>query len=255
MRRLSGKTILIGREAKGGRLSIVLLSQGQQKEALLGDPSSVPLSVSHCQPERQTAHCKIEIDQRGSMTITNLKAGNATYVDGKEVRQKRLTDSSAVALGPDRYALDLSLVVHTAIRLAEAMTPRLPYSIAHLEQVWSDYEAALDRIQRRQQTMGRRRLLPIIISSAYALLSALLALVNIHTLWFSIPVLVVVIVAYLLIYYQRDTSIEDRKRALDTLIDNYVCPNPDCRHFMGSQPYKVLRQTKKCPYCGCPFKA
>ena len=56
-------------------------------------------------------------------------------------------------------------------------------------------------------------------------------------------------VMYLKIYNEKDTSVEDRKKAQNELIDNYICPNPKCKHFLGQQPYKVLRQNKNCPYC------
>ena len=36
---------------------------------------------------------------------------------------------------------------------------------------------------------------------------------------------------------------------------HYVCPNPECRHFLGYQPYKLILQHKKCPWCKSKFQA
>lgn len=35
--------------------------------------------------------------------------------------------------------------------------------------------------------------------------------------------------------------------------EDYVCPNPRCKHFMGYQPYCDLEKNHKCPYCGAKF--
>ncbi|MCD8302230.1 MAG: FHA domain-containing protein [Prevotellaceae bacterium] len=259
MQRLRGKTILIGREAEQSRLCVVLLSGGQRKMALVGAPASVPASVSHYNPADQSAHCKIEVDQSGTMQLTNLKSQNVTYVDGMEVESKRISDTSSVTLGSGKYVLDLDLVLHTAIKMVDGMAaqPAKPsqqlYSIAHLEKVWNDYDDALETIQRRQQQMAKRRLLPIIIGSASSLLSAVCALVSTSALYVTIPIAAISFVIYIFLYFQKDTSIADRKAAVDAFTENYVCPNDSCRHFMGNQPYKVLRQNKKCPYCGCLF--
>ena len=52
---------------------------------------------------------------------------------------------------------------------------------------------------------------------------------------------------------KNDTSIEDMEHLNAELQTLYVCPNPDCRHFLGNKPYRVLRQDNGCPYCKCKF--
>ncbi len=254
MDRLKGCTILIGREHAQGRLLVAL--SGSDKTAIVGAAGSVSGSVSRCKPAENTAHCKIEIDSSGTMVLTNLKPQNVTYIDGVQVESKRITDSSSILLGQDKYVLDLPLLLNTAIKLAaeaKAASSSNEYSISHLEDVWNEYEGAMEAIQRRQQLLGRRRLLPIMIGSASGLIALVCATIKISSLYITLPITAISFIIYLIIYLKKDTSIEDRKEATDCLYDNYVCPNPHCNHFMGNQPYRILRQNKKCPYCGCKF--
>ncbi len=254
MDRLKGCTILIGREHAQGRLLVALSGSG--RATLIGAAGSVPGSVSRCKPAENTAHCKIEIDSSGTMVLTNLKPQNVTYIDGVQVESKRISDSSTVLLGPDKYVLDLPLLLNTAIKLAtgaKATSSSNEYSIMRLEEVWDEYERAMEDIQRRQQLLGRRRMLPIIIGSASGLIALVCAAIKISSLWFILPITATSFIIYLVVYLKKDTSIEDRKEATDRLYDNYVCPNPHCKHFMGSLPYKILRKNKKCPFCGCKF--
>ena len=43
---------------------------------------------------------------------------------------------------------------------------------------------------------------------------------------------------------------EDLNRKFEA---NYVCPNPDCRRFVGYYPYNVLKQNTACPHCKCKW--
>ena len=111
-----------------------------------------------------------------------------------------------------------------------------------------------EEITLRVQDRSKKRMLPIVIGSASGLIAPVFALVSgTSTLFVTIPIAIISLSIYLKLLIEKDTSIEDRKSAQDKLIDNYVCPHDDCRHFLGSQPYKVIRQNKKCPYCGKPW--
>ncbi len=253
---LNGKTILIGRESAQGRLLVAI--SGSSMPAFIGGAGSVPGSVSRCKPAENTAHCKISVDPSGNMVVANMKPQNVTYVDGLQIESKKITEHSTIALGRDKYSVSVHLILEAADKLVP-VTPTPPpsaqeYSIKHLEDVWNEYERAMETIQRRQQKMGRRRMLPIMIGSASAILSPFLGIyVGTATCWVTVPIAIISFVIYIYNYREKDTSIEDRRKANYTLIDHYVCPNPNCQHFMGNQPYRVLRQNKKCPYCGCKF--
>ncbi len=250
MDELKGKTILIGKEAAKGQLGIAVVSGGKTKAAA-GKPGSVPGSVSRCKPGEGTAHCKIDIDSAGRMTVTNLKPANVTYVNGLQVAVKRVNTFDKIMLGQDKYPLDLSLVLRTAMQL---IAPNA-YSIRHLGQVWSEYEDRMEAIQRRQQRISKWRMLPLMIGSFSSITAAICGamLLGNTSLYITIPIAVLSFVIYFVTFIRKDTSIDDRKKATGKLYDEYVCPNPNCRHFMGMIPYKILKQNKKCNYCGCTF--
>ncbi len=253
MEQLKGMTILIGRETGGNHLALMLTSAKGNKCTIVDPKRVVPGSVSRLSADGSAAHCKIEVDSSGHMLLTNLRPHNVTYVGGAEVEAKRIDDTSSVMLGKDKFALDVSLVLHTAIKLAagklaSGTSPegKKVFSISHLRQVWEDYDSAMEAIERRQRKLGKRRLVPIIIGSAFALLSAFCPAIRIYAGALSLA-------SYLWVFFQKDTSIEDRKRAKASLMKHYVCPNEACRHFIGFKDYDILRQDKRCPYCGCTF--
>ncbi len=255
MDRLLGKSILIGKDSGSGKLCIAVVYGKSVATALLGEANSVPMSVSRYRPNEGIAHCKIEYSDTQILTITNMKSANTTCVNGIEVAQKSVTTDDSITLGSDSYPLDLAQVLHTAIQLTATLPDNTDktYSLAPLEAVYEDYERTIETIQRRQQRMNKRRMLPLIIGSLSTLLAPIISMTDIgnKSLYITLPVAAGMFIIYIILYNTKDTSIEERKAATDKLIDSYVCPNPQCRHFLGHQPYKVLRQMKKCPYCGC----
>ncbi len=266
MDRLRGRTILIGRSPDDGRLCVGVLTSGHPKVAKVNVQVPVPACVSRCKPAEGTAHCSVQVDQSGNMTLTNMKPGNATYVDGLKVVSKRVSRDSSVSLGKDRYPLDLGLVLDAAMGMLDGASSRAgapgqgpaaqgkQYGISHLGKVWDEYEGTMADIQRLQEERGRKRMLPIMIGSVSAVLSPILGFcIPGNTYWITMLIAAISLVMYLRIYFSKDTTTGMKKDAQDRLIDEYVCPNPSCGHFMGFQPYKVLRQGRKCPYCGCAF--
>ncbi len=251
MERLKNKTILIGKEPGQGRLLIALNVGGQIKSAALGMVNSVPGSVSRCKIGEGIAHCKIDIDSKGSMHVTNMKAQNVTFVNGSECISKKITEKSIVALGADMYSIDIKSILETAKKLvgvAPPPPPPEPKSIRHLEKVYDEYETALESIAYRQQERGKQRMLPMIISMSSGALSVILGLIIPgEVVYITGAITVISLVIYLNMYNEKDNSIEEKKAANNKFIDNYICPH--CKHFLGNQPYKVLRQNKNCPYC------
>lgn len=251
MSQLKGKTFFIGKEPGQGRLLVALKINNQWKATTIGAMGSVPNCVSRCIPAEEKAHCSIAIDSKGTMIITNLKPQNVTYVDGVEYNSKRITNISSISLGRDKYPLNLAAVWDAVDKLLAALPPA-PRSIKHLEQVWEEFETANETITLRQQQKANRRMLPMLIGSASGLIAPIMAIVSsTATLWVTAPISIISFLIYFKNYTEKDTSVEDRKIALNKFIDNYVCPHERCNHhYLGNQPYKVLRQNKKCPYCG-----
>ncbi len=260
MEKLNGRTILIGRDPTQGRLLVAL--QGNGKSVTVGTPASVPNSVSRCKPAENAAHCKIEVGQSGTMVLTNLKPANVTYVNGMQVESKKIDNSSIIALGSDKYPIDLNLVLTAAGKLVENSTPpsAKTFSIKHLEKVWDNYESTIEEIQRKQQSRGNRRLLPIMLGSVSTIVSGVFAALGNQFrgtgLYFTIPIAVISFLIYFISFSQKDTSIEDRKKATEKFQDSYICPNPDCGKFLGNMGYKLLKRqySMQCPYCKCKYE-
>ena len=261
---LKGKTILIGKEPGQGRLLIAI--KGMPKIATLGQINSVPNSVSRCKPAEGVAHCQIEVDQAGNMTLTNLKVQNVTFVNGAEIMSKRINTASTVALGKDRFGINVTEVLNTAqkiMMLAGGVpggnggagggggTGSGPYSIKHLKNVWDDYSGSLKKIKIRQKNIGLLASIPMAFSMLGGLIAGVAPEVRSFALVFTGIALVVMIIGF----YKRftDKSIEETEQLNEKFQDRYVCPNPKCHHFLGNQPYNILRQNKNCPYCKCQW--
>ena len=254
---LKGTSILIGRDSGSSKLLIVVIREGQAPKGTYIGEGKVPLCVSRCKPKEGTAHCKIDIDVNGKMTIGNLKDHNSTFVDGTEIITKRITPNSKVALGYERYNLDISAVLSTAEKVLKTVEKNIPLDISHLKPVWDEYEEALAQIKKEQKKrMQVRNLATIFSLSAGAIGGGLRGNgqdVLARYVWILGGIGVLIIVWSVFLW--KDTSEEDKRRATDKLIDHYVCPNPDCRHFLGAKEYRVLKQDRRCPYCGHALRA
>lgn len=255
---LKGKTILVGKEPGNGRLYIAVIINGQPKVTAIGGMNSVPNSVSRCKPAEGVAHCKIVVDFNGSITVTNLKPQNVTYVNGAEIVSKKVQLSGMIELGKDRYALNIATVIEAASKIVGATVPPTPkeFSIKPLKKVWDEYHDENIKIRKRGQELGASQSFTPILTLGSGAISTIAAPLGFSNVCFvSIPLMILGMFLMVRNYNRRknDTSIEDGERLLEGFQHKYVCPNPDCKHFMGMQSYIVLRQTKKCPWCGCIY--
>lgn len=253
MGNLNGKTILIGKEENQNRLLVGVVVNDRCERAAIGTIGSVPACVSRLR-STEKAHCKIAVSESGDMVITNLNPLNTTYVDNSEIESKKVNYTSRIELGCDHYPIDLNVVMTAAGKIVDRFCTPPPgiYSIRHLEKVWDDYESGLEEIQRKQQKKAKNRMLPIMLGTVSGVASPVLAsLLSTTTLAVTLPVTLVCFLLYFKMYREKDTSIEERKELQRKFYSTYVCPNPECKHFLQNQPYIVLRQNKKCAYCGC----
>ena len=235
--------IIIGREEGVRRLHCV----ADGREFNVGLAGCVPTSVSR-------KHCKIRING-SAMIIENLKPDNITFVDGNQIFAKEITASSNVQLGSEKYTVPLQQVLQLATGQASAMgakaTPKKEpptFSLRPLENVWEQYNSKLLELQDKQQKNGLLVRLPMIITACGSVLAVFTGPLGIS---------VSIISASVMIYgfwKQKNFKFYEEKQKIDTwLQNNYSCPNPECHHYLGMQPYNVIRQNKKCSYCGCKF--
>lgn len=250
---LKGRTILVGKEPGNGRLSVCVKIKGQPKVATIGELNSVPGSVSRCKPAEDVAHCKIEVDASGNMIVTNLKPQNVTYVNGAEIVSKKIKEDGTIELGTDRYSIQVSKIVETASKIVTAVCPPPPEekSIKHLQQVWDEYNGKMRKIKIRQRNNGLLSSIPIAFSMLGGLIAGVAPEIREYALIFTGIALVIMLIGF----YRRftDKSIEEMESITEDFQKKYVCPKQGCHHFLGMQPYNILRQNKKCPYCGCGF--
>lgn len=242
---LEGRTILIGKEPDQGRLLIAV--KGVSKVATIGQIGSVPNSVSRCKPAEGIAHCQIEVDAFGGLKLTNLKAQNVTYVNGAEFMWKQIDQNTdSVALGKDKYVINVKEVLDTARKLFGET-----FDISPLKDVWDDYSASLKKIKIRQKHIGLLSSIPI----AFTMLGGLIAGVAPEIRPFALIFTGIAFVVMLIGLYLRftDKSIEETEKLNDKFQDRYVCPNPKCHQYLGNTPYKLLRQKKNCPSCKCQW--
>lgn len=263
---LNGKTIYVGKDPEQSRLMVALVDGGQTLGAAIGEPGSVPACVSRCFPKSGTAHVKMEIDASGKTTITNLKDGNVTYVNGIEIVSKRIADNAIIELGRDRYRLDAAKVFSVAERMAASARKKgaadssgKEFDISHLEQVWLDFQAkSMDR-QKRQKKLGLLGSASLIFSLGGGALSVVAGQLGFGSIMIGImPVLTIAgFVVCIVSFYLRskDSSIEEAATDMEEFQDLYVCPNPDCQKFLGNYSYKLMKRqySMTCPHCKCSF--
>jgi len=252
---LKGRTILIGKEPGQGRLLLTIVGTG--KTIALGSAGSVPNSVSRCKVAEGVAHCKIVVGMDGSMTITNMKPQNVTYVDGIEIVSKRITTSSQVALGMDRYQINVATLIQALGKITPPPPPP-PLGIAHLEKIWDDYYAQTLEIARHRNTLALWTRVPMLFTMGSG---ALVALANnqdwpkeIFTLTTIMTIIGFVIMLYGFWKSYTDDSVKQSEAIKEDFEQHYVCPNHECRHFLGYKKYSLLKQDKACPYCKSKFK-
>jgi hypothetical protein len=281
MKELYNKTILVGREPANSRLCLAINTGKECKITTIGQKNSVPQSVSRCIPADNSGHCKIEIDHTGSIRITNMKESNSTYINGNEVVSKTVSGECTVALGCEKYSIGMKEILSAAEDMLKGKVPELPrdpkvpekpeiqdngkkgdetYSIAHLEKVWDEFRDKQQQLQNKQKKINllKSLYLPISASGGLILLFAPafdLGSDTTKVIQILVAITSLAVLAIGLYKSATDKSAAKKEKLNDWLIDNYTCPNPECRHFLGSQPYKIIKQHKNCPYCKSKYTA
>ena len=256
---LKGKTILVGKEPDKNRLLVAVVIKGEPKLTVIGESGSVPTGVSRCIPSQGVAHCKLDIDAKGNVTMTNMKARNVTSVDGVQFDTKRVTATNTLELGAPGYKIAVKDLLDTAEKVVFKVEgkPAVTVSIKHLERVWNEYHDGQLHIKKHQRFVSLMSSVPMMFTLASGAITA--AAPQLHLPPFiSTVTLVLTIIGFALMVYGfclrlTDRSLERAEQLAEDFQNKYVCPNKECRHFLGNQPFKVLRQQKKCPYCGATF--
>ena len=232
-------------------------------------------------PTVSREHCWLTDNGDGSFTLEN-KSQLGTYVDGRRILKTRVTRDSVIQLSETtkvKVADLLPLPVPPTPKPEPKPQPSpypqpapqphpKPYpqpapqptpgpqqptfSVQPLEVIWLQYSRQLHALQDRQHKLGLLVRIPMICSGLGGVLAAVLPdEFRIIGVFLSVVSIVTMIMGFV---QQSNFKFAQEKEALDTwLQNNYSCPNPQCHHFVGNIPYNVLRQNKKCGYCGCRY--
>jgi len=214
-------------------------------EIIVGRQGNQKIKINDSTVSRK--HVRITSLPDGTYKIEDLGSAGGTYVDGMRIRQKIVSGDTVVQLGPNvKYKVKDLMPVPTP----PPPPPQPEYSIDHLKDVWEEYERQLAAIQEERQEMGKKRMLPMMLSMASGALAPILAtMIGTETLYITLPITAVCLMLYIIAYNQKDTGFEKQKEAKNRLIQKYVCPNPNCRKFVGMQDFVIMSQMPACPKC------
>lgn len=253
MELLKGKSILVGREPDKARLLVSVMINGEYKTAFTGGAGTVPQCVSRSYAGQNKGHCRIDVDASGQMTLVNVNPSNFTFVDGVGIQTKHITEKSAITLGSEHYALNIGDVIDVAKKIVSkvAPPPKPEFSIAHLEKVWEDYhswELQEQKTQRRNNAIAS-------CGGIFSLLAIVVSFVGVSDgVRYTLYGCAIVVAVFSIAVRFLDRSIEKREAKKGEFQRYYVCPNPECRHFLGYIDFSILRQNKGCGYCRCKYK-
>ena len=213
-------------------------------------------------PTVSREHCWLTDNGDGTYTLEN-KSVQGTFVNGRQVVRTTVTPDSMIRLSDTttvRVAdlLPLERVVRSQPRPTVSPQPTVPeYSIKPLMGVWEEYHDRQLEIKKRQRDTNLLRSASPLFTMGSGTLATMARTMGWGDAFFGLTLILTMIGLCLMVYSfwkaANDRSITEGEEAEEAFQSKYVCPNPGCRHFMGKQPYKLLRQNKLCPWCKCKF--
>ena len=245
IRALAGGTILVGKTPGGNDLMVSVSIDGRIKSESTDRFGRIPNTVSRCKPENGIAHCKIAIGRDATVTVTNMKSENYTFVNGMEIMTKRINANSVVELGPNRFMIDIAEIISTAHKLIDSKAE------SHLKGIREKFDTSM--IRSRQESESN-----IATCNSFTILTVFTGIITI-VLRKAIPdapffiaalVLTAIFMVLTLMKFAnmyKMAHIEVQRSAIKEFTDNYRCPH--CGTFIGDIPYKKLTELPSCPEC------
>ena len=227
----------LGRESGTDMPRLAVSKDG--KTLFFGAPGSVPQGVSRL-------HCRVIVEDDSKITIEDVTDNNLMFVNGLDCKRKQNVGmNDTVELGACKYKLELDAIL-------KMLSANQSFSIAHLEQIYEDYDNETIDSQIKQNTASVWRTFPLILSMMAGVAASIFNKGIIHGVLVCIAVLLAIVFFVLFLRKASQNPIETRKRNQD-FREKYVCPNPACQHFLGMTPYKDLLKNKTCPFCRAKF--
>ena len=217
-------------------------------------------------PTVSREHCWLTANGDGTYTLQN-KSPQGTIVEGRKVLKTVVTPETVIQLSETTIVkvADLLPLPQAAPQPKQQVAQSVPpqessvpeYSIKHLKVVWDEYHDKLLEIQRNQRSVNLLRSASPMFTLGSGAIATLAKTMGWGDAIFSLTIVMTVVGLGLMIYSfvkgVNDKSIEEREEATEEFNRRYICPNPKCNHFMGTQSYHILRQNKNCPWCKCKY--
>lgn len=227
-------------------------------EILIGKQGNQRMPITDEYVSRK--HCKLTSNADGSFTLENLSQ-NGTFVQGRKIIKTKVNSDTVIQLGPNYKIKVADLLPQKTSATNNSTSPSSTstneYSLKPLKKVWEEYDNRMTTIQQEQKTTTLLRSASPMFTLGSGAIAGLARGLGWGDEIFGLTVIMTVIGLILMVYSfwkgYKDNSIDERKEATKYLQDHYLCPNPDCRHFVGMKDYNILRQDKNCPYCKCKY--
>ena len=255
---LKGKTIYVGRESGTDRLLVYLPINGKIKAFQIGNPGSVPKSVSRAIPNQNKAHLSIKIDGNGNIIVSNLKPENVTFVNGSQIVSKKISDIDNIELGTDHYPLPLQDLLAKVSKLTTDTLRQTPetFNISHLERVWNEYHEGQKGIKNKQKKINLVRSGCGIFTMCAMPTIFFLNPLGLAAWGYALTGIGIVGNVYSFLGLRKNDPEEEKEKLLGKLEREYICPNPQCNRYFGQLKYSLLKSQHKmqCPYCKSKFE-
>ncbi|MBQ7280432.1 MAG: hypothetical protein IJR13_06915 [Bacteroidales bacterium] len=231
---------IIGREPGRRRLQIIV----GEKTTTIGNDMSVPQDISRRQ-------FRLQMDGE-TLILTNLKPETTPiYINGLEAVSQPVTLSDRVQIGYDLYGVDIAAVVEAIKKMPK---PAVIYSIGHLKKVWEDYQTTKLKMMDNENRKNAVKGLASVVSMAGTIVAIVIPNTRSILIIIAASISIILALMWILPSFKRGSSIQARVEELNKqLKQDYVCPNPDCHHFLG-KPYEEIVNIGKCPKCNSRFQ-
>lgn len=190
-------------------------------------------------------HCELTIDDAGRMSIRNIKPQNVTFVNGRPIENKGITESDIITLSSSQYRLNLGAI----LALVRKSVPKV-VDIRPLKRVWDDYDAFILEHQVSTQRFYALASTTGLFTMGAVIISFILDVNPMWRILMYIAAGILIVSTAIKRYNDSNWPLLKKQKDLE-LHKHYVCPN--CHQYLA-KPYDLLLQGNCCPYCKAKFK-
>jgi len=186
--------------------------------------------------------------------IEDLDSANGTFVNGKAVNIKKLSNSDKITLGGENY---YTLNLENVLKLLPMSDQEFQSGFLQLKKIYEDYQIESNRLQTEGQAdMMTKRMLPTMLLGTFTGIATLLVGNDItERLLIAIGGGILTVVVFLVATKMASNSTKNMREKLTQLNDkfelDYVCPA--CGVSYRGRSWEFLKKTGKCPACQREF--